>query len=81
VLALWGLAWQAGRAGVVAGFVGFVYFWGFVVLALGLTQAKLVPGGAHWIVQLLHLLAGLLAIGQGEGLYYRARRLTRMVPA
>jgi hypothetical protein len=53
---------------VVAGFV-----WGAIVVALGITQADLVPGTAHWTIQVLHLLVGFGAIGLNE----RLNRLTQ----
>ena len=41
------------------------------MLFLGLTQALLLNGSAHWIVQVLHLLVGLGAIGLAEMLTRR----------
>jgi hypothetical protein len=51
---------------------------GLITLILGLIQDSLVPGGAHWVIQVLHLLLGLAAIGSGEmiGGRLRRRRLT-----
>jgi hypothetical protein len=78
VLALWTLAFVAARSGVQPGFVAFAFVWGLVVPVLGLTQAQLLVGGAHWVIQVLHLLVGVAAIGQGEGL---AREVRRSRPA
>ena len=78
VLALWTLAFVAARSGVQPGFVAFVFVWGLVVPVLGLTQGQLLVGGAHWVIQVLHLLVGVAAIGQGEGL---AREIKRSRPA
>jgi hypothetical protein len=36
--------------------------WGLVEVALGLTQERLVPGDAHWVIQVVHLLFGLITI-------------------
>jgi len=74
VLSLWTLAALAARAGVALGFVVLVAVWGIVVIALGMTQDSLLPNNAHWVIQVLHLLVGMAAIGQGEGLYRRAAR-------
>jgi hypothetical protein len=68
VLSLWTLAALAARAGVQPGLVVLAAVWGLVVPVLGLTQDQLLPGSAHWLIQVLHLLVGLAAIGQGEAL-------------
>ena len=73
VLALWVLAALAARAGVHRGLVALAVVWGVVVPALGLTQDRLLPGSAHWLIQVLHLLVGLGAIGQAEGLAARIK--------
>ncbi|MCL4301796.1 MAG: hypothetical protein KJ077_39240 [Anaerolineae bacterium] len=36
--------------------------------ALGLTQAQLWPGAFHWVIQLIHLVVGLAAMGLGDRL-------------
>jgi hypothetical protein len=50
--------------------------WGVVVPVLGMKQASLLVGDFHWIVQVIHLLVGVGAIGQAERLAssIRARR-------
>ncbi len=68
VLSLWALAVLAARAGVTPAFVGLAAVWGFLVPALGMTQDRLLVGNAHWVIQVLHLLVGLGAMGQAEGL-------------
>ena len=73
VLALWVLAGLAARAGVPLGLVALAVAWGLIVPALGLTQDQLLPGSAHWAIQVLHLLVGLGAIGQAEGLAARIK--------
>ena len=73
VLALWTLAGLAARAGVPIGLVALAVAWGLIVPALGLTQGQLLPGSAHWVIQVLHLLVGLGAIGQAEGLAARIK--------
>jgi hypothetical protein len=74
VLSLWTLAFLAARAGVHPGFVALAAIWGLVVPILGFTQAQLLPGDTHWVIEILHLLLGLGAIGQGEGLAARIKR-------
>ena len=73
VLSLWTLAVLAARAGVHAGLVALAIVWGLIVPILGLTQQRLLPGDAHWVIQILHLLVGLGAIGQAEGLAARIK--------
>ena len=73
VLSLWALAVLAARAGVHPGLVILAVLWGGLVPVLGLTQDRLLPGDAHWMIQVLHLLVGLGAIGQAEGLAARIK--------
>jgi hypothetical protein len=73
VLSLWTLAVLAARAGVHPAFVALAIAWGLIVPILGLTQQRLLPGEAHWVIQVLHLLVGLGAIGQAEGLAVRIK--------
>ena len=77
VLALWVLALLAGRAGIPGGFVVLAFAWGLVVVLFGLNQARILPGPLHWIVQTIHLLLGLGAIGLAEHL---ARRTKAALP-
>jgi hypothetical protein len=79
VLSLWTLALLAARAGVSPGLVTLVFLWGLLVPVFGLTQDRLLVGDAHWVIRILHLLVGLGAIGQAEGLSVRIRR-TRSAP-
>jgi hypothetical protein len=81
VLSLWTLALVGARAGVQPGLVVVAVLWGLLVVILGLTQSQILTGGAHWLVQALHLLVGLAAIGQGEALGARIRRAAPAAPA
>lgn len=78
VFSLWGLAGLAARAGVTPGLVWLAAIWGLIVPVLGLTQTRLLPGGTHWVIQVLHLLVGLAAIGLGQIL---AARIREVLPA
>lgn len=51
-----------------------VFIWSLIVPALGVTQLSLMPGSDHWMIQAVHLLVGLIAIGLAHGL---ARRIGR----
>jgi hypothetical protein len=74
VLALWTLAGLAARAGVSLPLVAAAVAWGLVVPVFGLTQDGLLTGDAHWVIRVLHLLVGLVAVGMGEALGARIRR-------
>ena len=36
------------------------------LLIFGLIQERLLPGALHWVIQVIHLLLGLSALGLGE---------------
>lgn len=73
VLALWTLAVLAATARVSPGFVALAAIWGLVVVWFGLNQVQFLAGSLHWVVQVLHLLLGLGAIGQAENLSRRTK--------
>lgn len=83
VLSLWTLAAIGARSGVAPGFVVVVLLWGLLVIVFGATQDSILnePGNPHWIIQVLHLLVGLAAIGQGEGMGVRIRERRAAVAA
>jgi hypothetical protein len=68
VLSLWTLAYIAFRSGVAPGLAVVAFLWGILAPVLGLTQENILTGNAHWVVQILHLLVGLVAIALGERL-------------
>ncbi|HZQ99087.1 MAG TPA: hypothetical protein VFC93_09755 [Chloroflexota bacterium] len=72
VLGLWALAGIAAVARVDVRWVAAAVVWGVLTVALGMTQAQILPGDVHWVVRVVHLLVGLAAVGQSEGL---ARRI------
>lgn len=74
VVSLWILALLAARAGVSPGPITLAFLWGLIVPIVGLTQARLFPGDFHWIIQVIHLLLGLGAIGLGEDLANRIKQ-------
>ena len=75
VLSLWVLAAVSTRAGIPIGMAAGVAVGGLVVLALGMTQRSLLPGSLHWVIQVLHLLIGMAAVGSGEAIGGRLRRM------
>jgi hypothetical protein len=68
VFALWGLGILSiqARASVPVALVAFV--WGLLTIGLGMSQDQIFIGPSHWIVQVLHLLIGIGAIGLSERL-------------
>jgi hypothetical protein len=81
VLSLWTLAFAGARSGVQPGFVAVAFVWGLIVVVFGLTQDQILTTGPHWAIQVLHLLVGLVAIGQAEGLGARIRRSAQAAAA
>ncbi|HUZ87556.1 MAG TPA: hypothetical protein VNF26_11475 [Candidatus Baltobacterales bacterium] len=78
VLGLWTLALLAARARAAIGLAGLGFAWGLFATVLGLTQVNLLTGGWHWVIQVIHLLVGVGAIGIAELL---ARRIKSAAPA
>ncbi len=68
VLSLWTLAMVAARVGVNLGLVAFAIAWGLMAIVLGLSHEQLIPGPAHWIVDVVHVLVGLAMIGLAQRL-------------
>jgi hypothetical protein len=75
VLSLWIMAFLAARAGVSWKMTALAFVWGLVVVILGLTQTQILPGNLHWLIEVLHLVLGLGAMGLGEGVSARIKRL------
>src|SRR3981081_2252967 len=74
VLSLWALAVLALLSGGSRPLAILAMLWGLVMPILGVAQAGLLPGGAHWIIQVLHLLVGLAAIGIAQSLARTTQR-------
>ena len=80
VLSLWVLGGVIAttRGGIGLAIGAFVL--GLITLALGLTQKQILPdpNAAHWVIQVVHLLLGLSAIGMGEAISGRYRRQSQV---
>ena len=48
--------------------------WGLLTIAFGMTQTTILAGSGHLIVEVAHLLVGLVAMGLGEALMASGRR-------
>ena len=71
VLALWATAVLALRAGVRPILPVVAMAWGVLIFVFGMTQAQILPGSGHLVVEVAHLLVGIVAIGLGEALVGR----------
>jgi hypothetical protein len=76
VLCLWWLAYMGARAGVSKGLVATAVVIGLLTVYVGAAQGSMLPDPSiHWIIQVLHLILGMAAIGLGEALAGRAARV------
>ncbi len=76
VLSLWLLGLFQFMGGGSPNLAAAAFVLGAAVAALGVTQESLLPGSAHWVIQVIHLLLGVSAAGLGEacaGRYKRAK--------
>jgi len=62
VLALWALALLCARAGAPRALVVLSMVWTAILPVLGFAQFQLLPGPHHWIVRVVHLVVGLVAM-------------------
>jgi len=77
VLVLMTLAVLGARAGAPPGLVVAALVWGLVIVALGMSQARILPGPGHWIVRVVHLLTGLAGVGLAGALSARTGAATK----
>ena len=68
VIALWVVAGIAAARGRPSHLVAFGFVWGVVVLAVGMTQHRILIGDLHWIIRVLHLVVGIAAMPIAERL-------------
>jgi hypothetical protein len=80
VLGLWALAGLAAVVRVSLAPVALAVAWGVLTVGFGMTQALILPGDFHLVVQVLHLLVGLAAIGQAERLARAIKAAPRLAP-
>jgi hypothetical protein len=73
---LWILAGMGLRAGVKAGLAIGAILYGLFAFVFAMNMAALLPGGAHEIIRVVHLLIGLGAVGLAEGLGAKIQRGT-----
>ncbi len=66
VLALWALAGAAYRARASTAIVVVAVAWGLLLPVVGVAQEGMLEGDTHWVIQVVHLAIGVVAIGLGE---------------
>ena len=76
VLSLWTLGIAQGLAGGSFGLALATFLIGFLLVLVGLFQTRWLIGSNHWVIQIIHLLLGLSAIGLAEMIGGRYRRMT-----
>ncbi len=84
VISLWiiGLAQGFMKASNDFGLALLTFIVGLVVALFGLFQTRLLPDpSAHWVIQVIHLVLGLLAIATGEMVAGIAKRRVRAAKA
>lgn len=64
--------------GVNRGLVALAFVWAIVLAALGYTQTRLLLGSFHWIIEVVHLLIGIGAIGLGQVLAARIKQVVNV---
>ena len=74
VISLWTYSAIVGLQTGSVGFVAGCFALGLLIAILGLTQTNILVGSSHWLVQVLHLLLAVIAIGYAEMFGARARR-------
>ena len=75
VLSLWTLGIAQGLQGGSFGMALATFVVGFFLTLVGLFQTSWLIGPNHWIIQVIHLLLGLSAIGLAEMINGRYRRM------
>ncbi len=75
VLSLWTLGIVQGVQGGSFGLALATFVVGFLLALVGLFQKQWLVDNNHWIIQVIHLLLGLSAIGLAEMIGGRYRRM------
>ena len=82
VLSLWVIGLVQGfQKGGSFGLAAATFIVGLALAAVGLFQDNWLPGSLHWLIQVLHLLLGISAIGLAEMIGGRARRRAKGIVA
>ena len=74
VIALLAIGILGRRIGTPLELVSLASMWGIITLGVGIGQRGWLVGSSHWVIQAVHLLLGLGAIGIAEMIAARAKR-------
>ena len=74
VAVFWVIGALAAMRGASIGVMIGTFVLGLVIALFGLFQNNILTGSGHWVVQIVHLLLGISAIGFAEMIVGRARR-------
>lgn len=77
-LALIALAIIAGIVGVNRSFVVLALVWAVVLPLFGYMQTRLLLGSFHWVIEVVHLLIGVAAVGLGQFLAARIKQVLKV---
>lgn len=81
VISLFTIGIAQGLRGGSFGMALATFVLGFLLAFVGLFQTRWLTGSNHWIIQVIHLILGLAAIGLGEMIGGRYRRMTAQAKA
>lgn len=59
------------RAGAGGGLVALAIFWALAMPVFGVRHAAILPGTWHWVIRVLHIAVGMVAIRLSESLAQR----------
>lgn len=74
VIALWYVGFVAATRGMSIGVQVGAFVVGLLIAIVGLFQRQILLGGAHWVIQVIHLLLAVLGIGLAEMIGTQLRR-------
>jgi hypothetical protein len=77
VALLWILSAIGARARLPWALVSISIAWGVLVVVLGMSMGRILPGRSHELARVLHFFIGLIAIGLSESLGLRIKRRTQ----
>ncbi len=77
VVLLWIIAVMGLRAGVRPGMALGAMFYGLFVVGFAMNMGRFLPGGAHEVIRVVHLLLGVGAIGLVEMIGAKIKRATK----
>jgi hypothetical protein len=71
---LWTICYTASRAGISNRMVVPAAAWGLIAIVFGMAQENILTGNLHWIIQVLHVVVSMAAVGLGDRLVRMMRK-------